>query len=313
MQEIQNGTKQKVELSIFSNNVLVNADSDSVIVRIYNADDTTNSIVASGYATSEPEIGSYTYQLTPSVTNVDRVLKIVWSYQLNTVSASQTTFISVITPYALASDIVDYYNFGTRPQDLNYKSIEQIVYAEKLARTLINNYTGLNFGKRYDYQEIFGIGSDAIELTERMFSISQVYENDVLVVDASASFNAFGFPIVLTPTGKAARISNVDWDLRYDPSVDVTMRETGKFRSGTRYRFYGNIGYEYVPQDIKLCAILLVGDILSGDSNWRIKYLKEIDLGDISFKLSAGAFNGTGNVIVDNILDSYRNVGIVVI
>ena len=312
MQEIQNGTTEKIELTIFNDGVLINADGN-VLVQIYNADDISNTLTASGYAINETPIGSYTFQLTPSITSVDRVLRVVWSYSVNSESTSQTTFISVITPYALTSDIIDYYNLGTKPQDLNYKPIEQIVYAEKIARTLIDNYTGLNFGKRYSAQEMFGIGSDAIELTERMISIDKVYENDVLVLDNSASFNSFGYPINLTQTGKAARISNIGWDLRYDPNVDVTVRETGKFRDGSRYSFVGQIGYPYVPQDIKLCSILLAGDVLSGDANWRIKYLKEIDLGDVSFKLSAGAFNGTGNAIVDNILDSYRNVGIVVI
>ena len=36
-------------------------------------------------------------------------------------------------------------------------------------------------------------------------------------------------------------------------------------------------------------------------------------LSEISFELANGAFNGTGDVIVDNILDNYRTVGMTVI
>jgi hypothetical protein len=41
--------------------------------------------------------------------------------------------------------------------------------------------------------------------------------------------------------------------------------------------------------------------------------LNDISLSEVSFKMMAGAFNGTGNLLVDNMLDMYRNVGIVII
>jgi hypothetical protein len=59
--------------------------------------------------------------------------------------------------------------------------------------------------------------------------------------------------------------------------------------------------------------MLLVNDIISNDFNWRNKYLKKVDLSEISFEMANGAFNGTGNIAVDNILDLYRNLNIVVI
>jgi hypothetical protein len=58
---------------------------------------------------------------------------------------------------------------------------------------------------------------------------------------------------------------------------------------------------------------LLVGDLLSNDAAWRTKYLKKVNLAEVTFELAKGAFNGTGNVIVDGILDQYRNYNIVVI
>ena len=87
----------------------------------------------------------------------------------------------------------------------------------------------------------------------------------------------------------------------------------GRFRQHARYKFYGEIGWTYVPQDIKYCTIKLAGNILSRDAQWRERYLKKVDLSEISFELADGAFNGTGDVIVDSILDQYRNTGIVII
>lgn len=314
MQHIQRGTPENTELVIQSNGGATSA-SGAVTVTVYDADDTTNTVLSTGSATYDSVATSYTYPINGNLVQYDRNLRILWSYSLSSGSYTQQTFAEVSTPYATVSDIIDFYNFGTKPQDLNYKPEEQIIQAERIAKSIINNYTSLTFGKRTGYQEIFGIGSDAIELTERMISIDKIYENDVIVVDntASPAYNAFGYTVILTPTGKAARIYNPGWDTRYDSNIDVNIREWGKFRNGTRYLFSGTIGYEYVPQDIKLCSLLLVGDLLSQDSAWRNKYLSDIKIGELQFKLTAGAFNGTGNVIVDGILDQYRNVGIVVI
>jgi hypothetical protein len=314
LQHIQRGNPENIQL-VIQNNGSATSASGSVTVTIYDADDTTNTVLSSGSATYDSTYTTYSYPIEGDLVQYDRNLKALWSYSLSSGSYTQQTFAEVATPYATVSEIIDFYNFGTKPQDINYKSEQQIIQAERIAKSIINNYTSLTFGQRTGYQEIFGIGSDAIELTERMISISKIYENDVLVVDntSSASYNSFGYTVVLTPTGKAARIYNPGWDTRYDSNIDVNVREWGKFRNGTRYAFTGTIGYEYVPQEIKICSILLIGDLLSQDSAWRNKYLSDVKVGELQFKLAGGAFNGTGNVIVDGILDQYRNVGIVVI
>ena len=45
----------------------------------------------------------------------------------------------------------------------------------------------------------------------------------------------------------------------------------------------------------------------------QTQYLKKVDLSEISFEMAGGAFNGTGNITVDNILDQYRHQNIVII
>lgn len=238
-----------------------------------------------------------------------------WSYLLDGVYSRQTDYYAIETPYASSDDIVDFLGFGTTPADANYIEEQKIIVAEKMARTIINGYTGQKFGKYRGSQEQFGIGSDGINLVEKMTSIDKVWENGVLVIDKTADpqLNNFGFEIELSPTGKVARIVNAGWDVRYDNQMDPTIMYYGRFRDNTRYKFEGGIGWVYVPHDIKLAAMLLVNDILSNDFNWRNKYLKKVDLSEISFEMAKGAFNGTGNIMVDNILDQYRNVNIVVI
>lgn len=315
MQEIHRGTSQNVEHYIYnSSGNLVDADS-TVLVDIYDMN-SGSALLTSGSAVNDPKLGLYTFNIAPTYTSpADTVLRLNWKYSINSSSYSQYTYHSVVTPYATISDIIDFNGYGGRPQDPNYKTPEQITYAEQIARMQINNYTSQTFGKRYGSQEVFAIGSDAVELTEKMISLNKVYGNGVLIIDNTVSpqYNIANWDVELTPTGKAVRIINNGWDVRYDNQVDPTILYYGQFRKNERYKFEGYIGYDYVPQDIKLCTMLLANDLLSNDAAWRVKYLNKVKLSETEFSLAPGAFNGTGNVIVDSILDSYRNVGIVVI
>ena len=312
MQEIHTGTQHNVELAIYKDGMLTNADGNVNVV-ITDADD--NTAITSGSAVSLPPDGIYSFDITPDLTQINRVLQVDWSYVLGGKNATQRQFIEIVTPYSQISDILDYYNIGAKPSDPNYFSENDLVVAERIARTMINNYANQDFGRRYGSQEVFGNGSDAAPMVERMIALDQVWENDTKVIDytASPTYNNFGFDVELSPTGKTVRIKTTYWDVRYDNQVDPTILYYGRFRDHTRYKFVGQIGYKYVPQDIKLCSLLLVGDLLSNDSPWRTKYLKKVTLAEVGFELAGGAFNGTGNVIVDGILDQYRNLGIVVI
>ena len=313
MHQIVRGTTELAEFEIYVNGQLANADGD-VHVAVTDANYGTT-VGTGGTATNDPALGKYTFDLDPSYTNLNRVLSVTWTYNINGKQVISEDFYEVFTPYASISSIMDYYNFGTRPQDLDYKSEQEIIMAERVARYQIEGYTGQTFGRAWGDQEVFGYDSDAIELTQRMVNITKVYENGVLVIDYTTDpvYNAFGYDVELSTTNKAARIIKNSADVIYEGQYDPAVLYYGRFRQHARYKFYGEIGWTYVPQDIKYCTIKLAGNILSRDAQWRERYLKKVDLSEISFELADGAFNGTGDVIVDSILDQYRNTGIVII
>lgn len=315
MQDIVKGSQEKIHLNVIIDGIMVQADSVPT-VSVYDADDDLVPLVGfSNNVTDEETSGLYSYWVKPSLTNIQRVLKVVWNYNVDGIEFNQEQFYRVSTVYSTVSDIIDFLGYGATSYELNYQSPEKIANAEKIARTIIDGYTSQSFSEYYGAQEQFGKGSDAIELVEKMLTLDKVWENDILVIDNTTNpkINTFGFPLEISPTGKAIRIVNAGWDVRYDNQVDPAVLYYGRFRDGTRYKFQGSIGYKYVPEDIKIASMLLVGDILANDYNWRNKYLKKIDLSEISFEMAGGAFNGTGNITVDNILDQYRNVNIVII
>lgn len=313
MHQILRGTTELAEFEIYSHGQLINADGN-VTVSVTDANYGTV-VGTGGIATNDPAIGKYTFDLDPSYTNLNRVLRVQWNYNVNSKAVSSEDFYEVFTPYATVAKIIDFYNFGTRPSDPNYVSHEEIVQAERIARYQIDTYANQSFGRYYGNQEQFGYDSDAIELVQRMVNIQQMYENGILVIDYTQDpvLNTFGYQIELSPTNKAVRIVKNAQDVIYEGQFDPTILYYGRFREHSRYNFYGEMGWTYVPQDISYCAMKLAGNMLAKDAQWRERYLKKVDLSEISFELADGAFNGTGDVVVDAILDNYRTTGIVII
>jgi hypothetical protein len=312
VQTISKRSQQKIHLNIYSDGVLVQADAVPTI-NIIDAD--TGATLLQAATVDEPQIGLYSFFLSSALTQANVMLQVTWNYILNGVHNQEIEFYQVETVYSEISEIVDFFGFGAKPSDPNYFDPKSISAAEKIARTIIEGYTNQRFYQRYGSQEQFGKGSDALELIENMLTIDKVWENDVLLIDNTRNpvFNTFGFPLEISPTGRAVRIINQGWDVRYDNQVDPAVLYYGRFRDNSRYKVEGQIGYRYVPNDIKIASMLLVNDILANDFNWRNKYLSKVNLSEISFEMAGGAFNGTGNVTVDNILDQYRNVNIVII
>ena len=313
MHQIPRGTTELAEFEIYRNGQLTNADGD---VHVSVTDANYGTVVGTGgIAFNDPAIGKYTFDLDPSYTNLNRVLRVQWDYTVNGKAVSQEDFYEVFTAYATVAKIIDFYNFGTRPSDVNYVSNEEIIQAERVARYQIDTYANQSFGRYYGNQEQFGYDSDAIELVQRMVNIQQMYENGILVIDYTQDpvINTFGYEIELSPTNKAVRIVKNAQDVIYEGQFDPTILYYGRFREHSRYNFYGEMGWTYVPQDISYCAMKLAGNMLAKDAQWRERYLKKVDLSEISFELADGAFNGTGDVVVDAILDNYRTTGIVII
>jgi len=316
LQTINTNSQEKIQLEVFNNGVLAQADSLPTL-SIYDADNDANPITGfSGLnAVDENPAGVYSFLLTPAITNINRTLEIRWSYTVNGISTVQTDFYSIETPYSTVSETIDFLGFGSIPSQINYMDPKSIVSAEKVARTIIEGYTGIKFYTYYGAQEIYAIGGNTIQLTERMLRIDQIWENQILVYDGTQNpvYDTFGYNTEISPTGYQVRIWYPAWPDGWNNEMDPEIYEYGRFRDGYLYRFVGQVGYKYVPEDIKLASMLLIQDILSNDYNWRNKYLSKVNLSEISFEMGGGAFDGTGNIVVDNILDQYRKANIVII
>lgn len=313
MHEIFNNTFHKHTIVLYKNNVATDPDSTPT-VSVYNAE--TDELITTGSALYDDGPGQYYYQITPTLSNVDRNLRVQWNYSFDSASVSENSFAAVVTPYATLPEIISELKIGVQSYDDDYVNPEQILFAERLARIQIENYTSQSFNKRSGAQTMYGIGANTLFLTEKMLTIENIYEDDILIYSASTGYNDLGGTPALSDTGKTIYLNleeNNGTVPRPSQDVLISSSKIGRFKDGKRYTVTGVIGWQYVPQDIRTATVMLVSDILSTDYQWRNKYLSKINLSEVSFQLNSGAFLGTGNAIVDSILDAYKNIGIVLI
>ena len=259
--------------------------------------------------------GDYEFIIPSQYVQYDRTLKIEWSYSVDGSVIKETDFVYVVTPYSTVDEIVAELGFSMRPEDANYYSYDKIRSAARVARMMINTELGFSIGKTLKTVTAYGDGADVLLLPEKMLTINSLQENDELVIDNAIDYNIFGFDIEITETGYGIRVvpPNPGDDIDEQEEFDYTGFTMGRFRNGYRYEVTGISGWNYVPVEIKQCMYLLINDLLCNDSLWRTKYVKKINSGQMSVELSSQSFNGTGNALVDSILQKFKMIQAVII
>ena len=205
------------------------------------------------------------------------------------------TNIDVLRPYC------DIYSLAT---ELN-KTVAQIKEMERVARYIVDSETFGGFKFVRKEKEVVGMGSDYLVIDEKIYKLYKLYENLELVYDASAQVNDQEFEIskdktsiVLTQTETNRVNYNRVWRDRY---LDVD------FADGFEYLVDADFGWKVIPQDIQEATRLLVSDISSDNMRYVNKYIESFDNDDFKIKFAKNFNASTGNLVVDRILQKYKN------
>ena len=205
------------------------------------------------------------------------------------------TNIDVLRPYC------DIYSLAT---ELN-KTVAQIKEMERIARYIVDSETFGGFKFVRKEKEVVGMGSDYLVIDEKIYKLYKLYENLELVYDASAQVNDQEFEIskdktsiVLTQTETNRVNYNRVWRDRY---LDVD------FADGFEYLVDADFGWKVIPQDIQEATRLLVSDISSDNMRYVNKYIESFDNDDFKIKFAKNFNASTGNLVVDIILQKYKN------
>lgn len=232
--------------------------------------------------------------------------------------------IVVIDNLSIKRPYVDPYAIGnTAGED------QEAIYNERIARSIIDGVTG-GFYYTYDSVDITGLGGDYLAVPNRINRINYVYRNNLKVYDRFASASVVQDSYFVTSDNSAITIQQYGLYNRSeskpvalplaasdsfnlyndsdDPIAALTkIREFDLFPSGYDFTIVGEFGYPVVPLDIQEATKLLIDDINCGRTSHIDKYIKEYKTDQFTIKYDDLVYSGTGNRIVDQILQGHKS------
>jgi hypothetical protein len=223
--------------------------------------------------------------------------------------AGTTEVVDVIRPY------VDPTVLGTTATE-----VEEYKINEMVARSIIDTKITKGFYNKKIAIQGLGQGSDFFPLWEKVNSILKVYENDVLVYDSTAENNTYSYYITLD----ASAIYRVDPSdlpgdtinrIDYRPLVLPTSSgdlgymggRTVAFPDGYNYTFIVDAGNKNIPSDIIQATKMLIEDLKCGKLEYYKRYMTAYNTDQFRIQFDKTMLDGTGNFIVDKILEKYEN------
>lgn len=216
----------------------------------------------------------------------------------------EDTYVDVVRPYV-------------NPNDHGNTASEIAAYAsnEELARAIIDSVCDAEFYYKKRIVETTGLGVDYIPVWVDAKEVIKVYENNVLIYDASDLENsttefeiiADGSAITMKFNDAINRDESARILLPASPTDIVELDYSARgFPKGWDYRITFEVGYHKVPTDIKRATELLIHDIECGKLDYYKRYIGSYNTDQFRIQFDKAVFEGTGNLIVDKILDRYR-------
>jgi hypothetical protein len=186
---------------------------------------------------------------------------------------------------------------------------------EELARAIVDSVIPQGFYYKKTTFETTGLGADYLPLWVDAKKILQVYENNVLVYDASNptdyvrnfEITKDKTAITQTYTGELNRSESADLILPAGSTdyLDLNFGIWGGFPKTYDYRIVVESGYTSVPSDIARAISLLITDIECGQLDYYKRYVTAYNTDQYKLQFDKRSFEGTGNILVDKILSKY--------
>lgn len=216
----------------------------------------------------------------------------------------EDTYVDVVRPY------VDPNTKGTTASD-----IESYRKNEELARAIIDSICDVEFYYKKKVIQTTGQGLDYLPIWVDAKKVLKVYENNVLLYDADDLEDSIS-EFEITPDGSAITMTFSDAINRDESArillpaspTDITELDYSArgFPKTWDYTVVLEVGYNKVPSDIIRAAELLVHDIDCGKLDYYKRYIGSYNTDQFRIQFDKAVFNGTGNLLVDKILDKYR-------
>ena len=213
--------------------------------------------------------------------------------------------LDIIRPYVNASKL------GTTASEISeYRMLELV------SRSIVDTIIPYGF---YNYKKIVqavGQGSDYFPLWYDTNKVLKVYENNVLVYDVETPEENI-YDYIVTLDNSAIQRVIIDQYNRAEispPNLPVGRGDLGyygyqsvAFPSGYDYTFILDSGYKTIPSDVEYATKTLMEDIKCGKLDYYKRYVTAYNTDQFRIQFDKSVLNGTGNMLVDKILDKYAN------
>ena len=292
---------------------------------LFTIEDSPKTIEASETITSDSN-SQITFSLTGDFVTYDQEYSVTIYEVVDEVPGNiiAEDTLSIIRPY------VDPRTLGTTASE-----IAEAQYNERIARAIIDSLVPDGFIFEKKEIEVVGQGTDYIPIWKKIYNIDKVYENGVLVFDYKQSPSALdGFNYLITQdktslvkvavdavTGETKnrnerkplkyRDAGSDSFYAYAPYENFdnmwtnTRNPAVSFPEGFDYVFVCDVGYKFIPSDITDAVNMMINDLKCGKMDHYKSYIAEYQTDQFKIKYDGYKFSGTGNILVDTILDKY--------
>lgn len=209
--------------------------------------------------------------------------------------------------------------------------IEEYWNYETIARALIDSVCG-GFYFDTQYIEVEGNDTDYMPLWNHVYKIIKVWENAELVWDRNEDPQALGDWNYLLTKDKSAIIKDpvVEIDSAFRNSsrpLNVLVGESDSFGvfdtvdngatfaiapgvtfpKNVNYLFKVEFGWRVVPSDIVDATKMLINDLKCGKLDYYKRYVDSYSTDQYKIQFNKMQLEGTGNILVDKILDKYTS------
>ena len=211
--------------------------------------------------------------------------------------------------YELVRPYVDPNTLGTTASE-----IAEYTTLELVARSIIDTFAPDGFYNKKMSIVGTGNGSDYFHLWDKVYRVFKVYENNELVYDRSTP-DTNKYDYVITSDKTAIQRSYVGERNRNESTgpnlvsargdLDYYNNDLSAFPSGQDYTFVVDHGYLTVPADIEYATKILIEDLKCGKLDYYKRYVTAYNTDQFRIQFDKTMFNGTGNFLVDKILEKY--------
>lgn len=229
-----------------------------------------------------------------------------FSFKISTLSGTTVvdSNLDIVRPY------VDPSKLGTTASEVaEYKMLELV------ARSIIDSHIVDGFYNEKHIVQTVGLGSDFFPIWEDINKVLKVYENNEIVYDIDDETVGEYTYVVTLDNSSVQRVETDQYNRFESRPVRIPVSPGNlafygyagaDFPEGYDYVLVLDIGYKAVPADIEYATTILIDDLKCGKLDYYKRYVTSYNTDQFKIQFDKMSFNGTGNMIVDKILEKYK-------